>query len=144
MNELELRHELRDKLSTRPQLIKKLEKRMKCEFITITHGKTGSTIYSCKSKKFYHVPAFARKVVDKVGAGDALFPILASCLKSKIPIDISLFIASISAAINAENYANKSSLDLLIIFAKPLQMCVSHHIWTPDFYFEKITQIEQN
>ena len=113
MNELELRHELRDKLSTRIELIKKLEKRIKCEFITITHGKTGATIYSCKNKKFFHVPAFARKVVDKVGAGDALFPILASCLKIKIPTDISLFIASISAAINAESYANKTSLNLV-------------------------------
>ncbi len=111
MNETELRHELRDKSSNRTNLIKKLEKRIKCRFIAITHGKNGATIYSTKSKEIIHVPAFARQVIDKVGAGDALFPILATCLRSAIPIDISLYIASISAAINSESYASKSILD---------------------------------
>ena len=41
-----------------------------------------------KNKKLVRVPAFARNVVDKVGAGDALFPILAICLKSNIPTEI--------------------------------------------------------
>jgi len=111
MNETELRQELRDKNSHRNDLIKKLEKIIKCKFIAVTHGKNGATIYSTKTKEVVLVPAFARQVIDKVGAGDALFPILAACLKSKIPMDISLFIASISAAINAENYASKSILD---------------------------------
>ena len=111
MNETELRHELRDKNSNRIDLIKKLEKVIKCKFIGITHGKNGATLYSTKNKEVVHVPAFARQVVDKVGAGDALFPILATCLKSKIPMDISLYIASISAAINSESYASKSVLD---------------------------------
>ena len=111
MNETELRHELRDKNSNRIDLIKKLEKSIKCRFIAITHGKNGATIYSTKNKEVAHVPAFARQVIDKVGAGDALFPVLATCLKSKIPMDISLYIASISAAINSESYASKSVLD---------------------------------
>ena len=58
--------------------------------------------------------------MDKVGAGDALFPVLATCLKSQMPLDISLFIASISAAINAENYASKSIIDK-IYFKKFLE-----------------------
>ena len=74
---------------------------IKCNFIAITHGKTGATIYSSKSKEMVHVPAFARQVIDKVGIKDALFPILSTCLKSKIPMDISLYIATISAAINS-------------------------------------------
>ena len=73
MNEQELRQELRDKNSDRINLIKKLEKKISCKFIAITHGKTGATLYSTKTKKIFQVPAFARKVVDKVGAGDALF-----------------------------------------------------------------------
>ena len=107
----QLRHELRDKVSERFKLIKKLDKMIKCNFIAITHGKTGATIYSSKSKEMVHVPAFARQVIDKVGAGDALFPILSTCLKSKIPMDISLYIATISAAINSESYASKNILN---------------------------------
>jgi rfaE bifunctional protein kinase chain/domain/rfaE bifunctional protein nucleotidyltransferase chain/domain len=120
MNETELRQELRDKSSERIQLIKKLEKTIKTKYIAITHGKTGATIFSTKNKELVTVPAFAREVIDKVGAGDALFPVLASCLKSKLPIDISLFLASISAAINAENYATKSLLNK-VYFQKYLE-----------------------
>jgi rfaE bifunctional protein kinase chain/domain/rfaE bifunctional protein nucleotidyltransferase chain/domain len=111
MNEQELRHELRDKVSDRKNLIKKLGQHIKSKFITVTHGKTGATIYSTRSKEIFHVPAFARKVLDKVGAGDALFPILSVCLSLKIPMDVGLFIASISAAINSESHASKSTLD---------------------------------
>ena len=89
--------------------MKKLQKIIKCEFIAITQGKRGATIYSTKTRKIKHVPAFARNVVDKVGAGDALFPILSICLKAKFQW-ICLFIASISAAINSENYASRSIL----------------------------------
>lgn len=123
MNEKELRHELRDKSSNHIQLIKKLQKIIKCEYITITQGKRGATIYSTKTKKIKHVPAFARNVVDKVGAGDALFPILSICLKAKIPMDLSLFIASISAAINSENYASRSTLTKLY-FKKFIEHCL--------------------
>ena len=112
MNETEARHELRDKSSDRSDLIKKLSKKIKSKFIAITHGKNGASIYSSKNKKLVRVPAFARNVVDKVGAGDALFPILAICLKSNIPTEIAIFIASVSAAINAENYASKNILNL--------------------------------
>ena len=120
MNETELRQELKDKRSDRLNLIKKLEKKIKCKYIAITHGKTGATIYNTKLKKRIHVPAFARTVVDKVGAGDALFPILATSLKSSIPADISLYFASISAAINSENYASKFVLNK-ILFKKIIE-----------------------
>ncbi len=107
MNETELRQELRDKTSNRLDLIKKLDKKINANFIAVTHGRTGATIYDKKLKKIIHVPAFANNVVDKVGAGDALFPILASALYSDIPSDIALYFASLSAAINSENYGNK-------------------------------------
>ena len=111
MNENEARIELNDKISSRKQIIKKIIKLVKVKYIAITHGKDGASIYSNKEKKIVHVPAFAKKIVDKVGAGDALFPVLALCLKSKVPVDISLYIASISAAINVENNASKIILD---------------------------------
>lgn len=111
MNQTELRQELRDRKADKFKLIKKLENKIKCKYIVVTHGYTGATIYETKGKKIYSVPAFAKKVIDKVGAGDALFPIVAMCLKAKIPPDVSLFFGSISAALNAEKHANKFNLD---------------------------------
>ena len=123
MNEKELRHELRDKISNHIDLIKKLQKIIKCKYIAITRGKKGATIFSTKTKKSIQVPAFARNVVDKVGAGDTLYPILSLCLKGKIPMDLSLFLASISAAINSENYASKYTLNK-IYFKKFIEHCL--------------------
>ncbi len=123
MNEKELRHELRDKISNHIDCIKKLQKIIKCKYIAITRGKKGATIFSTKTKKSIQVPAFARNVVDKVGAGDTLYPILSLCLKGKIPMDLSLFLASISAAINSENYASKYTLNK-IYFKKFIEHCL--------------------
>jgi len=111
MNETELRQEFRDKKSHTFDLIKQLEKKINSRYIAITQGKTGAIIYNTKTKKKYHVPAFARNVVDKVGAGDALFSILSVSLNSKIQEDIAMYFASITAALNAENYANKFILN---------------------------------
>ena len=116
MNQTELRHELRDRNADKFKLIKKLEKKIKCKFIVVTHGYTGATIYETKSKKIYSVPAFAKKVIDKVGAGDALFPVVAMCLKAKIPPEVSLFFGSVSAALNAEKYANKFNLNRSLFY----------------------------
>ena len=55
MNETELRHELRDKDSSRLNLIKKLQKIIRCKYITITHGKTGASLYDTKNKKLTHM-----------------------------------------------------------------------------------------
>ena len=72
MNEQELRQELRDKNSDRINLIKKLEEKISCKFIAITWKNWCNTLFYENKKKNFQVPAFARKVVDKVGAGDAL------------------------------------------------------------------------
>ena len=43
-------------------------------------------------EKFFEAPAYASKIIDKVGAGDALLSIFSLCIYSKIPIDLSLFL----------------------------------------------------
>ena len=107
INESELRHELRDKESNLDQLVKKLLKIIKTKKLIITRGKEGAYLYDVIKNEKFHCPAFANLIVDKVGAGDAMFGISAACLYTKIPNDLSLFFGSLIAANNVEDYGSK-------------------------------------
>ena len=97
-------HELRDKESNLDQLVKKLLKIIKTKKLIITRGKEGAYLYDVIKNEKFHCPAFANLIIDKVGAGDAMFGISAACLYTKIPNDLSLFFGSLIAANNVEDY----------------------------------------
>jgi len=96
VHEGELRHDYRNRHDTLEHLTKQLANRIKSQVITITRGKAGSTLY--KNGKFLESPAFAGKVVDRVGAGDTLLAITALCFAAGIPEDLSLFYGNVAAA----------------------------------------------
>jgi rfaE bifunctional protein kinase chain/domain/rfaE bifunctional protein nucleotidyltransferase chain/domain len=110
MNESELRQELRDRNQKIFPLVKKLVDMINIDHLVITRSSEGAIMYNKKTKKFYNTPAFATKVVDKVGAGDSMLSILALTLKEKFDSDISMFISSLAAAINVEEISNKVPL----------------------------------
>ena len=107
INETEMRHELRDKSTDRIPLIKTLSKKLRSKFTHVTSGETGSAIYDNKIKKIISCPAFASKVVDKVGTGDSMLAILAVSLFKKLDINFSMFLSALVAADNIKQMANK-------------------------------------
>jgi rfaE bifunctional protein kinase chain/domain/rfaE bifunctional protein nucleotidyltransferase chain/domain len=110
VNETELRHELRDKNSKITDLIKKISNNLKCKFVTATCGDEGAFIYNRLTKKINRSPAFANKVVDKVGTGDTMMTLIALSLYKKINMDFAMFISSLAAAENINNFATKKNL----------------------------------
>ena len=68
-------------------------------------------MYNSKNKKYYNCPAFANKVVDKVGAGDTMLSIISIFLKLKFSYIVSIFISSLAAALNVEEMSNKISIN---------------------------------
>ena len=62
------------------------------------------------AKKINHSPAFASKVVDKVGTGDTMLILIALALYNKLDLDFSMLISSLAAAENINNFANKKNL----------------------------------
>ena len=70
MNESELRFEMRDRSTNAKTLIKMFAKKNMSKFYLLTMGKKGALIYNRKKNKFSFAPAFGKKIVDKVGAGD--------------------------------------------------------------------------
>tara|TARA_B100001964_G_scaffold11809_1_gene12430 strand:+ start:533 stop:1255 length:723 start_codon:yes stop_codon:yes gene_type:complete len=107
MNETELRHELRDKNEKLKILVKKLTNMIKIKNLIVTRGSNGAILYNSFNKKYITCPAFASKVVDKVGAGDSMLSIMSILIKSKFKNIISLFLGSIAGALSVGEMSNK-------------------------------------
>lgn len=111
INEVELRHELRDRSSKTEYLIKLLSKKLNISNLIVTAGKKGSYLYYKNSNKLLFCPALASKIVDKVGAGDAMLSFFSLAIAAnKKNSDFALFLGSLAAAKNIETHANKSSI----------------------------------
>ena len=106
LNENELRQELRDNTSDINFLAKKLIKSKKIKNLIITRGANGAILVNEKNKIF-SCPGFAKKSVDKVGAGDAMLSLASLGLKLKLDPELILFISSLAAAISVESLGNK-------------------------------------
>jgi rfaE bifunctional protein kinase chain/domain len=107
MNEMELRHELRDKNEKLEILTKKLAKKINIRNLIVTRGNNGAILYSSVDEKYFYCPAFASKVVDKIGAGDSMMSIMSILIKSNFKNIISLFLGSLAGAISVSEMSNK-------------------------------------
>jgi bifunctional ADP-heptose synthase (sugar kinase/adenylyltransferase) len=69
--------------------------------ISITLGKEGAIVNG------HHVPAFADKVVDAIGAGDAYFAITSLLMKLEVDPTLVGFMGNVFAGLKAKNLGNK-------------------------------------
>ena len=106
INETELRHELRDKQGALEPLIRGLSEKLKTVYTVVTRGSTGAMLYNRQKDKIYFCPAFASKVVDKIGAGDAMLTLLSIALFKNGKETLSLFLGSLAAAQSVETIGN--------------------------------------
>ena len=111
INEMELRHEMKDRNSLIKNLMKQLTQKIKIKNLIVTRGKNGSILYDKINKEFIECPAFASSVVDKVGAGDAMLSIIAIALNKGIDKHLSLFLGSLAAAQSVESMGNSIFVD---------------------------------
>jgi rfaE bifunctional protein kinase chain/domain/rfaE bifunctional protein nucleotidyltransferase chain/domain len=109
INERELRHQLRNRNSDIKLLLKKISLDQKYKNIIVTRGSQGAIMFDNIKKKMYFCPAFANKIVDKVGSGDSMLSLVALSIKNKLDKNLTLLIGSLAAADSVEHYANKFS-----------------------------------
>ena len=88
---------MRDKIGNLEKISLKLIKGLKINKLIVTRGKNGAILIK-KNGKLVYCPAFANKVIDKVGAGDAMLAIISLCMKIKMPSDLALFLGSLAGA----------------------------------------------
>ena len=109
INEAEIRYEFRDRKTPLPDLAKILMRHLKAKNIVITMGSSGSLLVN-RNNKIFICPAFSKKVLDKIGAGDSMLSILSLCFTKKIPEDVSLFFGNIVGSISVGMMANEKSI----------------------------------
>lgn len=108
INESELRHELRNNISPVESLVKKLFNKIKFKECVVTMGEKGALIYSKKTNQIFRCPAFASKIVDKIGAGDSFLPFYSLSSLSNHDFSLSLLLGSLSAAQSVETIGNSN------------------------------------
>ena len=115
INEKEIRHEMRDKISKLEALMSNLSKEKNIKNLIVTLGGKGSVLYNKTKNKYFYIDAYAHKIVDKVGAGDTMLSLIGPCLKSKIDSHSALLISSLAAAHSVETIGNKYSISKIKI-----------------------------
>ena len=110
--EHEMRLEMRDAEGEIRPMIEHLAPRMNSRVFVVTRGKKGALIWDSK-ENFVIVPAFAMKVVDRVGAGDAFLSITALAAAKGIAPEVLGFIGNIAGAEAVEVIGNKKSISKL-------------------------------
>jgi bifunctional ADP-heptose synthase (sugar kinase/adenylyltransferase) len=111
INETELRHELRDRESGVETLMKELANTLQVQYLVVTQGNSGATLYAAEKNQYHYCPAFASRVVDKIGAGDAMLAVLSCALKNGFSPNLGLFLGSLAAAQSVETVGNSISVN---------------------------------
>jgi len=115
MHEGELRHDFRSRYRNTEDLTKDLYNRVKARLVTVTQGNRGAICYDA-NEGFEHSPAFASKIVDKVGAGDTLYALTALAFSINMPHNIALLLGSLAATETVSAVGNSKSLDKKTMF----------------------------
>jgi rfaE bifunctional protein kinase chain/domain len=110
INEGELRHEFRNRDGDLDDLIKVLAHNLRAINVVVTRGNQGARLYNKSKDEFITCPAFASKIVDKVGSGDAMLALLSASLRSGCDEKISLLVGSLAAAQSVETIGNSKSV----------------------------------
>jgi len=89
---------------------KKLLDDIDTDYLIITVGGGGSLCINRKGE-INRTPAFATKVVDVIGAGDAFFSLSSLCFALEMPMDLVSFIGNVVGALAVQIVGNKRSVE---------------------------------
>ncbi len=112
IDQMELRFAAHDKSSDLQTLAKKVYEDTGCDQIIATRGPLGSLSYS-ENCGFHESPAFAYRVVDSIGAGDAFFAFVAPCFAAGMPQDLVSFIGNAVGSLAVQIVCNREPVRLV-------------------------------
>jgi cytidyltransferase-like protein len=110
ISERELRLEARRPRGDLGEIVEAVSRQLSCERIVITRGDRGCLCYS-RDEGFCEIPAFTGRVVDRIGAGDAVLAVTAICAAGGTPMDILGFIGSCVGAMAVSVVGNRDSVE---------------------------------
>src|SRR5262249_19753174 len=107
LSEKELRLEARNRSKDTRLLITEIGERMGCDRMLITRGRDGSRAYQ-RGHGFFVIPPVTTRIVDRVGAGDALLGVSALCAAQQDCMEMVGFIGNVVGARAVETVGNRS------------------------------------
>ena len=111
LNGGELQLELRDRDPDYSVIVPKIIDRMHAKLAVLTLGAAGLMVFG-NSGENAHIPAFASRVIDKVGAGDAVLAISSLLAKIGAPLEVIGFFANLVAAHEVSQLGHQVSLSI--------------------------------
>jgi sugar/nucleoside kinase (ribokinase family) len=80
---------------------------MSCKRMLITCGRDGCLCYHA-DEGFFPVPSFTNRIVDRIGAGDALLAVTSLCAAQGAPTELLGFIGNAVGAQAVETVGNRN------------------------------------
>lgn len=114
IDEIEMRVATSDKYGHIPDLAAGVKKRLSVGTFLVSRGPSGSVVLT--EDGWHEAPALARRIVDRVGAGDALFAVTSPCAYRGVPPDVLCFIGNCVGALAVEIVGNREPIDPVKLF----------------------------
>jgi bifunctional ADP-heptose synthase (sugar kinase/adenylyltransferase) len=109
LNGAELQLELRNRSPKYNEIVPQIIDKMGASYAVLTLGAEGLMIF-CKDGNVETVPAFAQNLVDKVGAGDAVFAMSSLLAKIGAPLKVIGFLSNLVAAHEVTQLGHQTTL----------------------------------
>lgn len=106
----ELALEMRSRSASYQSMLEEFAEKMSCPRYTVTLGNTGTVHYE-KNAGFCTAPSLATKVVDRVGAGDAVLTVTGMLVSSGAPWAIVGLIGNAVGAVMVGDLGNRVAMD---------------------------------
>ena len=112
--EHEIRLEMRSVRGRIETMMDTIGKMLNCKNLIVTRGKKGCLVRN-KGGDFVEVPAFAQKVVDRIGAGDAFLSITSPAAFLSASPELIGFLGNAVGALAVEIIGNQRSIDKMSV-----------------------------
>ncbi|MCY3020071.1 MAG: PfkB family carbohydrate kinase [Planctomycetota bacterium] len=110
IDEPEARLETRDEQADIRSLIQIISRRTTCKRMLVTQGRKGTLCYDEKAG-FFELPALAARIVDRIGAGDAVLALAGPAAALGLPIELVGFFGNVAGAEACGIMGNKSAIN---------------------------------
>ncbi len=112
VDEPEIRLAAHDKHTEIKELMRLMLDRLNCDNLMVTRGHEGATNID-RTSGLHESPALASKVVDRVGAGDALFAFTSPLMAAGVPRDLTTFIGNAVGALKVQIVCNRAPVNVV-------------------------------
>jgi len=109
ISEKELRLEVRNRRKDPGPIMEEVTRRMGCGTLLVTRGVAGNLLFNPKDG-FYTCPTLSYRVIDRVGAGDAVLAVTSLCVAQGAPTEAIGFIGNVVGAHAVATVGHRTSL----------------------------------